>query len=87
MSTTTPLFEYFGRTHTALLFAKSLRRAFFPKDLMNISPIVFKDTKSAFGALRVLRNHGLVEHTTCGWKITPKGHAYLRKHAKASQDA
>jgi hypothetical protein len=88
MSTKSPqLFSYMSRTHTALLFAKSLRRAFFPKDIVEMSPKVFKDTKAAFGSLRVLRNYELVEHTPCGWKITPKGVAYLRKHAKASSDA
>lgn len=85
-TTATPLFDYMGRNHTALMFAKSLRRAFFPKDIVDMSPKVFKDVKAAFGSLRVLRNHGLVEHTPCGWKITPKGHAYLRKHAKASNE-
>lgn len=80
-TTATPLFDYMSRNHIALMFAKTLRRAFFPRDIVNMSPNVFT-AKMAFGSLRVLKNHGLVEHTENGWKITPKGHAYLRRHSK-----
>lgn len=85
-TTAAPLFDYMSRNHTALLFAKSLRRGFYPRDILEMAPKVFKNTKAVFGSLRVLKNHGLLEHTENGWKITPKGHAYLRKHAKASNE-
>jgi predicted MarR family transcription regulator len=74
--------EYLSRNHTALLILKSLRRPALPKDILNVSPNFFKDTKTVFGCLRVLKNHGFVERTEKGWKVTQEGSNFLRRIAR-----
>lgn len=74
--------DYMSRNHTALMIVKSLRRPCLPKDILNVSPLVFTDSKTVFGCLRVLKNHGFVERTDKGWKITSEGNNFLRRIAR-----
>lgn len=75
-------FQRNGRTHTALLIARSLKKRFTLQDLQAVSTI-FTNTKRASQSLCLLVKKGFLDKTDAGWRITEKGvkHLYLTAYA------
>lgn len=81
MPTTHMKFKKNGRTHVALLMAKSLKRWFTTKDLREMSNL-FTDVKRTSQSLNLLRTQGLLQKQGDKWAITTEGirFVYLTAH-------
>ena len=86
MSIPTMKFKKNGRTHAALLIAKSLKRWFTVKELREISA-AFGNVKLTSQSLNLLKRQGLLQKDGDYWAITTAGIRFLYETATPNKMA